>query len=50
MNITELIILQQLQCVSLTDSTGRKPYLWPALISIDITTENGYPTISIIPP
>lgn len=50
MNITERTILQQLQCTSLPDSTGRKPYLWPALIAIDIASQNGLPAITIIPP
>jgi hypothetical protein len=50
MNITERTILQQLQCTSLPDSTGRKPYLWPALTAIDIASQNSLPTITIIPP
>jgi hypothetical protein len=39
MNITERTNLRQLQCMSLPDSTGRKPYLWPALISIEIASQ-----------
>jgi hypothetical protein len=29
------VVLQELACLQLPDSTGRKPYLWPALVSID---------------
>lgn len=51
MNITERTNLQQLQCMSLPDSNGRKPYLWPALISVEIASQIiGLPAVTIIPP
>ena len=49
MDITELAVLQQLQCISLPDKNGREPYIWPALIPIDIATPNGFPTIGVVP-
>ena len=49
MDITELAVLQQLQCISLPDKNGREPYIWPALIPIDIATPNSFPAIGVVP-
>ncbi len=33
-----IIVLQNLQCISLSDASGRAPYIWPVLLWIDDNT------------
>lgn len=38
MAIDAVVVLDTLQCVSLTDSNGRAPYIWPVLLYVDDAT------------
>lgn len=38
MAINAVVVLDTLQCVSLTDSNGRAPYIWPILLYVDDAT------------